>query len=239
MGRHRQNEDGVSRSEPTQILPLVKPRRLHASPLLVGAGAVALTLVIGVGGWALLGNRSDGDPLVFPWSGEKPSDIDVSVSMVPTDEPVPSPVDSPSVSPSPSRPKVPKEPSPRASAIVSVSAVPSRSIESLAGTITAKVVSYGTWQGNVMINVDIRNPSGKPVTAWTLELWMDKDVNVYQEWNGRDQQVDARHLKFVQDRTLNAGETVRLGFIARFDGSRKPQLTQCRIDGVTFPCSVG
>lgn len=238
MGRHRQGE-GVSRTDPTQILPIVKQRRLMASPLLLVAGAVALTLVLGVGGWALMGSRGGGDPLVFPWSGDKPGDIDVSVSMEPTNEPVLVLSDAPSPSPSASRPKAPRQSSPTPLASVRVSVSPSRSAESLASTLSATVAGISGWSGNIMINVDVRNAGTAPVTAWTVELWLDKDVDVYEDWNSKDQQVDVRHLKFVQDRTLNAGETIRFGFIARYGGSRRPQMQTCKIDSRQFTCSVG
>lgn len=243
MGRHRQEEvqqDIESRTEPTQILPIVKQRRPTVSPLLLGAGGVAITLVLGVGGWALVGTRSDGDPLVFPWSGEKPGDIDVSVSMVPTVEPTPSEAGLPSASPSRTRTRKPSpQPSvvsPNATAPRSAGPSPTLSPENAAVALTATIGDISSWSGNVLINVDVHNP-GSAGRTWSVDLWFDKDLRSNQPWNASVQTIDARHLKFTSVRTLNAGETVRFGFIAGFDGRTRPHLVTCKIDGQAFPCS--
>jgi len=237
VGRHRQEDEDPSRSEPTQILPIVKKRPATASPLLLAAGGAALTLVLGVGGWALMGSRSGGDPLVFPWSGEQPSDIDVSVSMVPTVEP-PVPSDSASPSPSASRPRVPKRSSPTPQTLLSsVQASPSRSTESLASLVTARVTSYGGWDGHIVANVEVRN-SGQAGVTWTVDLVFDKTVDVDPPWNAKVQTVDDRHLRFTAVRTLSPGDTVRFGFIAGYFGRTRPSMMTCTVDGRDFPCSA-
>jgi hypothetical protein len=240
VGRHRQEEvqqDVESRSQPTQILPIVKQRRTTVSPLLLGAGGVAITLVLGVGGWALVGSRSEGNPLVFPWSADKPGDIDVSVSMVPTVEPSPSEVHTPSPSPLRTHTKKPQTAlSVPAATSRSAASSPSRSPENLAVPLTATIADISSWYGNVLINVDVHNP-GSAGRTWTVELWFDKDLHTNSPWNAAVQAVDARHLKFTAVRTLNAGETVRFGFIAGFDGRTRPHLVTCKIDGQAFPCS--
>lgn len=233
MGRHRHDED-VSHTDPTQILPLVKERRIHASPLLLAAGAVALTLVLGVGGWALFGSRAGDGPLVFPWSADKPGDIDVSVSMVPTVEPTPSEPE-----PSPTESKTVRRSAPPQQVLLtpatSSSPRPSPSPEPPA----AKVFSISGRNGSLTVNVEVRNISAKPLDTWTVELWFDKDLHTDQLWNAKVEAVDARHLKFTAERTLNAGQTIRFGFTAGYPGNRRPQLRTCQIDGVKFSCSAG
>ena len=95
MGRHRRNGD--EDSTPTEAISVVEaalptvpePRRggRTVSPLLLGGGGVAIVLVLVIGGWAVAGGRSGGNPLVYPWNSQSPGPIDVSVSMEPTDRP--------------------------------------------------------------------------------------------------------------------------------------------------------
>lgn len=237
MARHRQEDGWGSRSEPTQILPIVK-RRPTASPLLLAAGGVALTLVLGVGGWALLGHPAGGDPLVYPWTSQRPGDIDVSVSMVPTGEPTPS--DSPSASPSPLKPPVKRSPSPSAPQLILLSpqpgGSPSRSQESLTSTLTASVTGYSGWDGNILVNIKLRNP-GSAAVNWTVDLVFDKDVHSNPPWNAKVQAVDARHLRLTSVRTLGPGDEVTFGFIAGFGGRSQPRMVTCTVDGRNFSCS--
>lgn len=234
MGRHRHDED-VSRTDPTEILPLVKERRLHASPVLLAAGAVALTLVLGVGGWAIFGSRGDDGPLVFPWSADKPGEIDVSVSMVPTAEPTASELDG--LVPSPTQSKTVRRSAPPQQVLLTPAPVSPNPSPSPAPP-AASVASISGRDGNLMINVDVRNTSSAPLATWTVELWFDKELNAADQlWNAKMEVVDARHLKFTAERALNAGQTIRFGFIAGYP-SRRPQLRTCQIDGVKFSCST-
>jgi hypothetical protein len=236
VARHRQDDGYGSRSEPTQILPIVK-RRTTVSPLLLAAGGIALTLVLGVGGWALLGHPAGGDPLVYPWTSQRPGDIDVSVSMVPTGEPTPS--DSPSASPSPDKPRVKRSPSPSAPQQILLSpepGSPSKSQESLASTLTASVSGYGGWDGNLLVNIKLHNSGTAPVN-WTVDLVFDQDVHSNTPWNAKVQTVDDRHLRFTSVRTLGPGDEVTFGFIAGFGGRNQPRMVTCTVDGRDFSCS--
>jgi len=244
VAKHRQEEGYGSRTDPTQLLPVVKqPRRRLVSPLLLGAGGMAVALVLGVGGWALLGSRSNGDPLVFPWTGDKPGEINVSVSMVPTVQPV-----IPSRGPSPiaasQRGGLPREsPSPSShagvtavpSSAASPSASPSRSAEGASVALSASIAKIWSWSDNILINVDVKN-SGSAAATWTVELWFDKDVHANQPWNANVQVLSARHLKLTAVRTLGPGQTVQFGFIAGFSGWRIPALSTCAIEGQSFSC---
>ena len=238
MAKHRQEEGYGSRSEPTQILPVVKQRRRLVSPLLLGAGGVAVALVLSVGAWALVGSHSDGDPLVFPWTGEKPGEINVSVSMEPTTQPV-LPSEPPSPSPSPRRTGGPRpSPSPRilATVVGSPSASPSPSSQMLSTPLSASVVDISGWDGNVILTIDVKNSGTATAGSWTVELWFDKDVRPNPPWNANVQAIDARHLKLTAVRTLGAGQTVRFGFIAGFYGRTRPGLTSCKLEGQPFSC---
>jgi hypothetical protein len=228
----------VSGTDRTEILPTVKERRLTASPLLLAAGAAALTLVLGVGGWALLGNRSGDGPLVFPWSADKPGDIDVSVSMVPTVDATPSLQDGQSPSPAGST-TVQRSAGPPQVTLSPSAAGPSRPPESPARA-TAKVASVSGWEGGLKINVDVHNTGSTPLTTWTVDLWFDKTLNVDDVWNATMQvAADHVHLKFTAERPLAVGDTLTFGFAASFPGKRQPRLQTCQIDGVSFSCNVG
>jgi hypothetical protein len=232
VARHRQDDGDSSRSEPTQILPVTK-RRLTASPLLLAAGGVALALVIGVGGWALLGNPAGGDPLVYPWTSKHPGDIDVSVSMVPTDEPTPS--GSPSVSPSPQEPRV--KPSASSQILLSPEPVnsPSRSQGSLTSTLTASVAGYSSLVDKIMVSIKLRNPGAGPVN-WTVDLTFNKDVQSDLPWNAKVQAVDSRHLRFTSVRALGPGDEVTFGFVAGYSSHNQPRMVECTVDGRVFSC---
>jgi hypothetical protein len=232
VSKHRRPEGYGSRTDPTQILPALKQlKRRTVSPLLLGAGALAVALVLGVGGWALMGSRSSGDPLVFPWSGDSPGAIDVSVSMEPTTDPVLASEDpSPSRKPSRTSPKlaatmVPKDPS------------PSRSTASLATTLSAAVTGVSGWDGNVMVTIDVKNNGTIAADTWTVELWFDKDVKPNPPWNASVQVISSRHLKFTAERPLRSGDTVRFGFIATFSGWTQPRLQTCQLGAQPFSCS--
>lgn len=234
MSKHRRPDGYGSRTDPTQILPVVKqPKRRTASPLLLAAGGLAVALVLSVGGWALMGSRSSGDPLVFPWSGDSPGAIDVSVSMQPTTDPV---IASDDPSPSRMRPRtspklaattVPKDRSPS----------PSRPTESLATALSAAVTGVSGWDGNIMVTVDVKNNGTITADTWTVELWFDKDVKPNPPWNASVQVLSSRHLKFTAVRPLRPGDTVRFGFIATFSGWTRPRLQTCQIGVQPFSCS--
>jgi Cellulose binding domain len=234
VARHRQDDGDSSRSESTQILPVTK-RRLTASPLLLAAGGIALALVIGVGGWALLGDPAGGDPLVYPWTSKHPGDIDVSVSMVPTDEPTPS--EDPSVSPSPQEPRV--KPSTASQILLSPEPVssPSRSQGSLTSAVTASVAGYSGTNSTITVSIKLRNPGAGPVD-WRVDLTFNKDVQSDVPWNAKVQVVDSRHLRFTSVRALGPGEEVTFGFIASFNSHNQPKMMACTVDGRTFSCST-
>jgi hypothetical protein len=243
VAKHRQEEEDGSGGEPTELLPVITPPRRHlVSPVLLGAGGVAVALVLSVGGWALVGSSFNGGPLVFPWSGETPGAIDVSVSMVPTVEPT---LASPTASPVPS-PR--RRSSPRASAapkiLMSAEPVPPKSPSVLSRTpsppataMSASVTDVNGWDGNIIVTVDVKHTGAELAAGWTVDLVFTEDVRPDSVWNADVQAIGSRLLRFTAVRTLGPAQTVRFGFIAAYSGPSRPRLSSCKIDAQSFSCT--
>jgi len=242
VGRHRRDADDIARADPTVVLPAVDPEdpedpaeAVHrgerggrtVSPLLLGAGGVALTLVLVVGGWALMGGRGDGNPLVYPWSSDTPGPIDVSISLEPTD--LPSPSLSPSLSPSPS-------PRPTRSRSAGPSLSVSPSLESITGAMTATAMPINGWNGGYVAQFTVTN-TGSTTARWKVEIDFAQPLRIDQVWNATIDVSTGTHVVFSADRDLPPGQNVGFGFRAFYDGRTPAVPVTCTIDGRTFTCA--
>lgn len=217
--------------------------RRSASPLLITAGAIALTLVLSVGAWALAGGGSKDNPLVFPWSSGKPGEINVSVSMQPTDEPSDEPAPSPSDSLSPSAHPIRSRsasPSATPSATTTAAAAPSApggSPSTGAGMITVGCANQG-WSdgrtGYVKVNAEITNGGTAPI-AVTAAFAFDRRVTLIQVWNSSSSVNAADRFVLAGDRQLSAGRQVDIGGIV-VGTSKIPDSVV--VNGQTFSCST-
>jgi len=236
MGRHRRNGD--EDSTPTEAISVVEaalptvpePRRggRTVSPLLLGGGGVAIVLVLVIGGWAVAGGRSGGNPLVYPWNSQSPGPIDVSVSMEPTDLP------SPSLTPSPS---VKASPSPRVTVRPSRSA--SRSPESALSSsraMTAALAGFTRWQGGYVVNFVVTNRTSK-AAKWTVVIEFADDLQIDPPWNATVDDGTGSKMTFAAQQELPAGQSVSFGFRASHEDTVEPYPEVCTIDGRTFACT--
>ncbi|NUT23958.1 MAG: hypothetical protein HOV77_32750 [Hamadaea sp.] len=260
MARHRRDDDEFAAADPTVVLPAVVPadqdvgldigvdtgeelrsdtgrgvRRggRTVSPLLVGAGGVALTLVLVVGGWALAGGHSDGgDPLVYPWSSESPGPIDLSVSFEPTV--LPSPTVVPSSSPSSAGPR----PTRSRSASPSPSVSPSPSTESITSGISARVFDSRVWQDGFVVHFAVTNKTAV-AAGWQVKIVYSAAVVIDQPWNAKVDTRTGTTMTFTADQPLAAGQSIDFGFVAyRTRGADLGLPVTCAIDGKQFPCSL-
>ncbi|MEV0268706.1 cellulose binding domain-containing protein [Hamadaea sp. NPDC050747] len=251
MARHRR-DDEFAAADPTVVLPAVAASDASAdedaedfadvppagrrrggrtvSPLLLGAGGVALTLVMVVGGWALAGGQGGGDPLVFPWSSDTPGPIDVSISLEPTV--LPSPSDAATPSPSVASPRPTRSRSASPSPTVSVS----RSTESVAATtMTATAMPLNDWAGGYVAQFVVTN-TGKTAARWTVEVEFAKPVRIDQVWNASMKTTTQTHAVFSSVQDLAPGQSVGFGIRAFYDGRTPAVPVTCTIDGKQFPC---
>lgn len=248
MARHRRDDEPFGpNTASTDVMPAVvsssRWNRRSASPLLITAGVIALTLVLSVGAWALAGGGSKDNPLVFPWSSGKPGEINVSVSMQPTDEPSEDAVPSPSGSQSPSaRPSRSKSPSPSASpsASLNVAGAPTPSAGSAspgAGQISVSCGNLG-WSdgrtGYVKVNAEITNGGGGPITV-SAAFTFDRRVTLIQVWNATSSVNTSDRFQLTGERPLSSGRQVDIGGIVMGTSNVPDRVV---VNGQTFTCST-
>lgn len=241
MGRHRRDQDDAA---PTEVIPVVdsasapaeppqRPRGWRTtSPLLLVSGAVALILVVVVGGWAIAGTRGGADPLVYPWNSQSPGRIDVSVSLEPTDLPSPSLL--PSLTPSPI---VRVSQSPRAAASASRSA--SRSPESLASpavAVSAALEGFSGWRGGYVASFRVVNRSSAAI-RWTVVIEFAGDLQIDPPWNASVDDRTGAKMTFTASQDLPAGQSVAFGFRASHEDDDRPYPARCTIQGQVFACA--
>ncbi|NUT32896.1 MAG: hypothetical protein HOV79_07460 [Hamadaea sp.] len=248
MAKHRRDGEDAA---PTEVIPVVgtplpaepdldetatltvvdRPRGGRTtSPLLLVSGAVALILVVVVGGWALVGARGDADPLVYPWNSQSPGRIDVSVSLEPTD--LPSPSTLPSLSPS-----AVVRVSPRVSAAPSRS--PSRSPESVSSPAAAATVSldgFSRWRGGYVASFRVVNRATTPV-RWTVVIDFADDLQVNEVWNATVDDRTGARMTFTAAQDLPAGQSVAFGFRASHEDDDEPYPVKCTIQGQIYACA--
>ncbi|MCP2326736.1 hypothetical protein HDA40_005243 [Hamadaea flava] len=204
------------------------------SPLLIGAGGVALTLIMVVGGWALAGGHGGGDPLVYPWSSDTPGPIDVSISLEPTVLPSPSVDPTASLSSSPAAPR----PTRSRSASPSLSASVSPSAESMTATTTAEVMSSQVWSDGFVVHYKIAN-KGSSAAGWKVKIVFSKAVRLDSPWNATADTLSGSEMTFTAKQALAAGTSVDFGFVAyRTRGATLGLPVTCTIDGKQFPCAL-
>ncbi|MEV6966962.1 cellulose binding domain-containing protein [Hamadaea sp. NPDC051192] len=204
------------------------------SPLLIGAGGVALTLIMVVGGWALAGGHGGGDPLVYPWSSDTPGPIDVSISLEPTVLPSPTVDPTASLSPSPATPR----PTRSRSASPSLSASVSPSAESMTATTTAEVMSSQVWSDGFVVHYKITN-KGSSAATWQVKIVFSKAVRLDSPWNATADTLSGAEMTFTAKQALAAGTSVDFGFVAyRTRGATLGLPATCTIDGKQFPCAL-
>lgn len=230
MGRHR-NDDGLNAdADATEVMPAVgadEHRRgtFTASPLLLAAGGVALALILVVGAWALVGSGGGSeDPLVYPWSSESPGQIDVTVSMQPTDLPSGTVSTDPSALPS-TTPSGSVAPSP------SPSAAPPKS--------TALVVTQGQANRNAegyRISYIVANTATTRVGSWRIEITFTENYKLADSWNANPSQPEPRRLVLTSQRALDPGTSIDVGLRIEKLGSNLGTPVSCTIDGRSFTC---
>ncbi|NUT33770.1 MAG: hypothetical protein HOV79_11930 [Hamadaea sp.] len=228
MARHRHDDDDFGADDATEVMPAVgaeSHRRgtFTASPLLLAAGGVALALVLVVGSWALVGGGgSSEDPLVYPWSSESPGQIDVSVSLQPTDlptgEPSPSLTGSPSASPTGSGSPSPSPTPPRNNGLVVTQGQANRNAEGYR-------VSY-----------IVANKGTTRVTAWRMEITFSENYKLADSWNANTSQPEPRRLVLTSQRALDPGASIDVGIRVESLGSNLGTPVSCTIDGRSFSC---
>jgi Cellulose binding domain len=223
-------------NDATEVMPAVPGARPHrrgtftASPLLLAAGAVALLLVLVVGGWALMGSRAGDDPLVYPWSSGSPGPIDVSVSFEPTE--TASAEANPSATASGSQ-------SPAVSASSSVSPSPAGSPSLVApkgNGVTAVIFQASKYSDGYTIHFTLTNQGASAVAGWSMELWFTDRFDLKDYWNAQNPVKEPKHLVLTSVRGLASGESVDVGIRAERVGSNLGTPMSCTVDGLSFPC---
>ena len=234
MARHRTGDEGFGdEADPTEVMPAIGPdgpRRgtFTASPLLLAAGGVALALVFVVGAWALTGGRGDDDPLVYPWSSQTPGQIDVSISLEPTDLPTaePTPVIEATGT---------ADPSATASGPVSATPTPSPAAPK-SGSVTAALSQASQYADGYVVSYRVTNQGSSAVSGWRMELWFSDNFVLKDVWNANDLVKEPRHLVLTSTRGLDPGASVDVGIRAEKLGSNLGTPLSCTMDGRSFPC---
>jgi hypothetical protein len=242
VGRHRNDdefglhEDSTEDStedlheDSTELMPVVPggegSRRLTASPLLLAAGGLALALVVVVGGWALLGNRSDGNPLVYPWASGPPGEINVSVSMEPTDEPTVEPTATPATTSTGSPGITPMSASPAAGASVSKP-----------GGLRVVQGQANRYQGGYVVHYIVTNSGATVAASWRMELWFSENFRLKDNWNANVTLRENRHLVLTSQRPVDPGATQDIGLRIEQIGSNLGIPMSCTLDGRSFTCA--
>ncbi|MBB5870211.1 hypothetical protein F4553_003590 [Allocatelliglobosispora scoriae] len=229
MGRHRAElEDAASAPDPAKA---PQRSRIWANP--VPLAAIGLIVAIGLvfGGWVLVG-RDRGSPMVYPWTTGAPVPIDVMVTVPPTTQGPAAP--SPSASRRSSRPEASSSPSvsptPQSSMSASAAASPSPSPKPTeAGSTGALTVAFrvqNAWNGAFQGEFTVTNTGGQSVDTWVLRATFPSGLDIYGLWEARScAERVTNQLVAVSVRSLGAGQTIKVGFLATFtSGSVQPNV---------------